>query len=141
MRGGLFNEADIALRLDLISEEFGELQEAIFSWNMAETMDGKVSALIDIADALADLDYVVNGAFVAFGLPGTELCEEVHRSNMTKLDRNGDPILREDGKVLKSDLYEPPQLMTVLIDSGHLKADLDEGDEIMAIYMSGDIYA
>lgn len=39
--------------------------------------------------------------------------QEVQRSNMTKLDKDGNPIFREDGKLLKSDQYVPPDLVTV----------------------------
>jgi hypothetical protein len=40
---------------------------------------------------------------------------EVHRSNMSKLGEDGRPLLREDGKVLKSHLYKPPNVCGVLV--------------------------
>lgn len=92
----------IDLRIDLISEEFEELQLAI---------DGV--DIVEVADALADLLYVVYGAGHAFGLDLDACFEEVHRSNMSKLE-NGEPLLREDGKVLKGKDYSPPDLKTVL---------------------------
>lgn len=49
-----------------------------------------------------------------------ELFNEVHRSNMSKLDANGNPIYREDGKVLKSDLYFRPNLKEILIKNGRI---------------------
>lgn len=63
------------LRVDLIAEELKELQEAINDNNMVE-----------IADALCDLQYVLAGAVLEFGLADKfkALFDEVHRSNMSK---------------------------------------------------------
>lgn len=67
--------------------------------------------LVGIADALADLAYVVIGAAVAHGLTRfPEIFAEIHRSNMSKLGVDGNPLLRADGKVLKSPDYSPPDL-------------------------------
>jgi predicted HAD superfamily Cof-like phosphohydrolase len=88
-----------ALRLDLITEEVQELQDALANRNMLE-----------IADALTDILYVVYGAGHAFGIDLDDCFNEVHRSNMTKLGPDGRPIYREDGKVLKGENYEPPNL-------------------------------
>ena len=44
----------------------------------------------------------------------TELFNEVHMSNMSKLDKNGNPIFREDGKVIKSHLFREPELKSIL---------------------------
>lgn len=115
---GLFSVEQIELRVRLIDEEVNELKSALESW----LNDGPaISTLTEIADALADIDYVVQGAAIAFGLPLDELGTEVHRSNMTKLDENGDAIYREDGKVLKGPLYEPPDLLRVLYEEGILE--------------------
>jgi predicted HAD superfamily Cof-like phosphohydrolase len=95
--------AGTALRVRLIKEELQELEDALAAGDFVE-----------VADALADLDYVVNGAAVAFGIYLPHITKEVHRSNMTKLDENGDPILREDGKVLKGPLYTPPHIVKAL---------------------------
>ena len=78
------------LRLELISEEFSELAQAIDDRDM-----------IQIADALTDLLYVVYGAGHSFGIDLDECFKEVHSSNMSKLGPNGKPIHREDGKVMK----------------------------------------
>jgi len=40
--------------------------------------------------------------------------DEIHRSNMSKLDENGQPIFREDGKILKSNLYFKPEIKRIL---------------------------
>ena len=91
------------LRLDLVEEELEELQYAIDNQNMVE-----------VADALTDLLYVVYGAGHAFGIDLDECFKEVHQSNLSKLGPDFRPIKREDGKVLKPDTYFPPDLKTVL---------------------------
>lgn len=91
------------LRVDLIQEELDELKEAL-----------EAEDIVEVADALADLKYVVEGAMVAFGLPSDELLEEVHRSNMSKLDENGRVLRREDGKILKSPLFSKPDLKSII---------------------------
>jgi predicted HAD superfamily Cof-like phosphohydrolase len=69
-----------------------------------------------VADALTDLAYVVFGTYVAHGLQDVAeaLFDEVHRSNMSKLDENGRPIYRPDGKVLKSNRFREPDLAAIL---------------------------
>jgi predicted HAD superfamily Cof-like phosphohydrolase len=91
------------LRLDLIAEEFSELKAAVGEGN-----------LVEIADALTDILYVTYGAAHAFGIPIDECFEEVQRSNMSKLDIDGRPIFREDGKVIKGPNYSKPDLQMVL---------------------------
>lgn len=67
--------ARAALRVELLTEELKELQEAINN-----------NDLIEVADALCDLQYVLAGAILEFGLGDTfkALFDEVHRSNMSK---------------------------------------------------------
>ena len=91
------------LRLELIAEELGELEEAI---------DNK--DLVEIADALTDILYVTYGAGHAFGLDLDACFREVQRSNMSKLGEDGKPIYREDGKVLKGSNYSEPDLKKTL---------------------------
>ena len=91
------------LRLDLIDEELDELHYAIDNKDMVE-----------IADALGDLLYVVYGAGHAFGIDLDECFKEIHASNMSKLGPDGKPIKREDGKVLKPDTFFPPDLKSIL---------------------------
>ena len=91
------------LRVDLIEEELDELQLGIDNQN-----------IIEIADALTDLLYVVYGAGQAFGIDLDECFQEVHCSNMSKLGEDGRPIKREDGKVMKPSTYFPPDLKTIL---------------------------
>lgn len=93
------------LRIDLIEEELGELRNAI--------IDGD-GTLIDVADALSDLLYVVYGAGHSFGIDLDKCFEEVHSSNMSKLGEDGKPIYREDGKVLKGESFREPNLNKIL---------------------------
>ena len=87
----------VNLRLDLIEEESTELLRSVLSRD-----------IVGVADALADLLYVVIGAALEFGIPLDSVVHEVHQSNMSKLDENGKPIYREDGKVLKGpNFFEP----------------------------------
>ena len=91
------------LRLELIQEELDELSEAVADRDM-----------IEIAEALTDLLYVVYGAGHAFGIELDECFHEVHRSNMSKLGGNGRPIHREDGKVMKGPGFFEPDLESIL---------------------------
>lgn len=91
------------LRLELIREELEELHKA------ADDKD-----LVEVADALTDLLYVVYGAGHAFGIDLDECFLEVHSSNMSKLGEDGRPIYREDGKVLKGPNYFQPDLEGIL---------------------------
>ena len=92
------------LRIDLISEELEELQLAITN-----------NDIVEVADALTDLLYVVYGAGHAFGIDLDECFMEVHDSNMSKLGEDGKPIYREDGKVLKGPGYFPPNLEEIVV--------------------------
>jgi len=71
---------------------------------------------VEIADALGDQLYILCGTLLRHGLQHKieEVFMEIQRSNMSKLDRNGKPIYREDGKVLKSELYFKPDIEKVL---------------------------
>lgn len=92
------------LRINLIDEEMSEFVTAIFR-----------DDIVEVADALGDLIYVVIGAALEYGIPLEAVVTEIHRSNMSKLDENGNPIYREeDGKVLKGPDYFPPNLKGVL---------------------------
>ena len=101
------NDETMELRIDLIEEELGELQNAIID------ADG---TLVDVADALSDLLYVVYGAGHSFGIDLDKCFAEVHRSNMSKLDESGNPIYREDGKVLKGPDFTEPDLESMIYE-------------------------
>jgi len=83
------------LRINLIEEEFEELKEAY-----------KNQDLLEVADALGDLLYVVFGAAVSHGLDLDAIFREIHRSNMTKVGGHKGP----DGKWIKPDSYSPANL-------------------------------
>jgi predicted HAD superfamily Cof-like phosphohydrolase len=91
------------LRVELIDEEFKELKDAL-----------EAGDIVEVADALTDILYVVYGAGLAFGIPLDECFEEVQRSNMSKLGEDGKPIYREDGKVLKGPNYFRPNLKRII---------------------------
>lgn len=85
------------LRKKLIKEEAKEVCDAIDEGTMT-----------DIAKELADLLYVTYGTAVSMGIDIEHIFELVHKSNMSKLDKTGKPLVREDGKILKgSEYYEP----------------------------------
>lgn len=90
------------LRINLLAEELGELKEALQNNDIVETLD-----------ALIDLQYVLDGAFLSFGLHDVKdaAFAEVQRSNMSKLGADGKPIRREsDGKILKGPNFFEPDL-------------------------------
>jgi predicted HAD superfamily Cof-like phosphohydrolase len=95
----------LALRLRLLEEELDEYREAATAGD-----------LVGIADALTDLAYVLFGTYVSHGLQNVadELFAEVQRSNMSKLDGQGRPVVRADGKVLKSEMFSEPELGPIL---------------------------
>jgi predicted HAD superfamily Cof-like phosphohydrolase len=93
------------LRYDLMAEENKEYLEA------AQNND-----LIAVADALGDMLYVLCGTILEHGLQHKieAIFDEIHRSNMSKLDAKGKPIYREDGKVIKGPNYSEPNLFAIL---------------------------
>lgn len=72
--------------------------------------------LVEIADALGDMLYVLCGTIVEHGLQDKidEVFEEIQKSNMSKLGSDGKPIYREDGKVMKGPGYFKPNIAKVL---------------------------
>lgn len=106
------------LRVSLIAEELLELCEALnISLSIANGMvhSAKITSdtpidMVEAADALADLDYVVAGGNVVFGFPAEKIVSHVHDSNMSKLGEDGKPIYREDGKIMKGPNYWKPNI-------------------------------
>ncbi len=99
------DEKSVLLRYKLMREENEEYLEA------AQNGD-----LVEVADALGDMLYILCGTILSHGMQHkiAEVFEEIQRSNMSKLDKNGQPIYREDGKVMKSDLYFKPNIKEIL---------------------------
>lgn len=98
-------EAEMELRFRLMQEENEEYLEA-----------AKNGDIVEIADALGDQLYILCGTILKHGLQHkiAEVFQEIQRSNMSKLDADGKPIYREDGKVMKSELYFRPDIQTIL---------------------------
>jgi predicted HAD superfamily Cof-like phosphohydrolase len=96
---------EVQLRFDLMKEENEEYLEAALN-----------NDIVEIADALGDQLYILCGTILRHGLQDkiVEVFEEIQRSNMSKLDADGKPIYREDGKVLKSDRYFKPNIAAIL---------------------------
>ena len=96
---------EFELRFNLMKEENEEYLEA-----------AKRGDIVEIADALGDQLYILCGTILRHGLQDKiiEVFQEIQRSNMSKLDEYGKPIYREDGKVLKSNLYFKPDIKTIL---------------------------
>lgn len=101
---GLSSDELIELRIKLLSEEVEEYAEA------ARTGD-----LVEVLDALADIAYILAGTIINHGMQEIydDAFDEVHRSNMAKLV-DGKVIRREDGKVMKPEGWQPPQLAKFL---------------------------
>ena len=93
----------IKLRINLIKEELLELEIALSEKNIEET-----------ADALTDILYVTYGAGHAFGIDLDKCFNEVQKSNMSKLDKFGNPIYNDQGKVMKGPLYFKPNFKKIL---------------------------
>ena len=93
------------LRFNLMKEENEEYLEA------ANNND-----LVEVADALGDMLYILCGTIIEHGMQYKieEVFDEIQRSNMSKLGENGEPIYREDGKVLKGPNYFKPNIDAIL---------------------------
>lgn len=114
----------IALRLSLIMEEVAELWDALYGTRAGEvirtateealTLDDGARDLVETADALGDIDYVLAGTALVFGIPHADVVAEIHASNMSKAGSDGKPVLREDGKILKGPNFFRPNIADVL---------------------------
>jgi predicted HAD superfamily Cof-like phosphohydrolase len=101
------NETDFGkqseLYVDLVIEEFRELMTAYANRDMVE-----------IADACADLKWVIEGLEHTLNIPQQEVWNEVARSNLSKISQTGKVIKREDGKVLKPEGWSPPDIRAII---------------------------
>lgn len=114
----------VNMRMKLIAEEFAELVGAVYGKNARKTiedayqkavsLDDQTRDVIESADALADLTYVIYGMALEMGIPLSKVLSQVQASNLSKLDANGKPIYREDGKVLKGPDFFPPNIAQAL---------------------------
>jgi predicted HAD superfamily Cof-like phosphohydrolase len=74
--------------------------------------------LVEVADALGDVDVINEGTRIEFGIDGEPISDEIFRSNMSKLNIKGEPLYRADGKVAKGPLYSPPNIKDELVRQG-----------------------
>jgi len=114
-----FNVKDLDLCRKLITEEYEEVDDELYQHHgeadlnlepvTFETHPSSYSKE-RLTKELCDLIYVSCYTANKFGLPLEEAFKRVHESNLSKLDDNGKPLLREDGKILKSSNYNPANL-------------------------------
>ncbi|MGW1539966.1 pyrophosphohydrolase domain-containing protein [Streptomyces sp. NPDC002309] len=85
----------------------------------AEVAEVSVTGPLDkLAHELADVVYVAYGTALVHGIDLDAVISEIHRSNMTKLGPDGRVTRRADGKVLKGEHYEAPDVAAVLRRQG-----------------------
>jgi predicted HAD superfamily Cof-like phosphohydrolase len=121
------NDAVVRMRMRLIAEEFFELMAATFNENAFSELQrlergvleviNDYPVLVDLpewCDATVDLDYVVEGARISFGVNTQPLWLAVQKANMAKL---AGPT-REDGKKLKPEGWTPPDIAQLLRAQG-----------------------
>lgn len=108
------------MRMSLIAEEFAELMGAIYGPRARAIIEAATAEavaadegerdVIEAADALADLVYVVYGMAIESGMNLDSVLAEVQASNLSKLMPDGSVKLREDGKVLKGPNFFQPNI-------------------------------
>lgn len=93
------------LRIRLLREEVAELETAL-----------KENNPVEVIDALSDIQYILDGTYLALGFHEIKIkgVRVAHESNMKKLDENGQPIIRADGKILKPDGWVPPDFKKLI---------------------------
>ena len=108
-----WNISLLELRMKLIKEEASEVSTE-FASMIVDLERGKSITLqqkTNLLKELCDLQYVLSGACVALGLDEFQVAfNRVHKSNMSKLGKDGKPVYRKDGKVIKGENYKPPVL-------------------------------
>ena len=93
------------LRGTLIAEEHSEYFHA-----------ERRNDMVEIADAMGEMIVVIAGTAIEYGIPLDVIFNEIHKANMAKLDANGKPIKRYDGKILKPVGWTPPNIRRILYD-------------------------
>lgn len=119
----------LAFRKKLIGEEVEELYAEIYKARAEIDAGGSITreTLAAMMKELADVQYILSGMVVTFGMPADRVFERVHQSNMSKLGHDGKPVRRDDGKVMKGPNYHPPALDD-LIDVIPVGDDADARD-------------
>lgn len=105
----------LKLRFNLIREESDELLDEIerIEIGLDDGFSVTEENIGPLLKEMADLQYVLSGLAVTFGLPLEQAFLDVHKSNMTKLGRDGKPIVRSDGKLLKGPDYKEPDMKSL----------------------------
>ena len=116
---GIPAEVDLMLGRRMLAEEVDEMGEAIEAMVAAQEAGDTVAAreaLVDYADALGDVVYVVIGRAVQAGIDLQAVLEEISASNMSKIDWvNREPwVVKPDGKIGKDHHYRAPDLWSVM---------------------------
>lgn len=122
-------EAVVKLRVKMVLEEVVEMIESCYDLEQYTTIREDLRSiqydlecietnvdLVDLADSLADIDYVVEGMRNSFGINGAPIADEVHRSNMAKFGPGS--WKRKDGKLMKPPGWKSPNVGQMLIDQG-----------------------
>lgn len=133
-------EERVHLKMDLIAEEFFELVEAVYgdsasryiagTWSTVKKLDDHTRDVVKAADGLGDLDYVIAGLAIEANIPHDRVVENIHASNMSKLDENGEAIVSDGvtpdpydgkvkpkGKILKGPNYFEPNIEEILFEA------------------------
>ena len=105
---GYGDQSELYMRL--IAEEFNELMQAYADRD-----------IVEIADACADLKWVIEGLEHTMQLPQQQIWDEVARSNLAKISDDGTVLRREDGKILKPHDWTTPDIKTILVDHPDFK--------------------
>lgn len=101
----------------LISEEDWILRHKLMKEENQEYLDAcATNDLVEVADALGDQLYILCGTILKHGMQHKieEIFDEIQKSNLSKLDEQGNPIFRGDGKILKGVNYFEPNIKNIL---------------------------
>lgn len=101
----------------LVKENIFELRHRLMEEENNEYLEAcQKEDIVGVADALGDQLYILCGTILKHGLQHKieEVFDEIHASNLSKLDADGNPIFREDGKIMKSNRYFKPDIKKIL---------------------------
>ena len=109
---GCANQPTVDLPENILDLRFRLMEEE----NLEYLVAAKNKDMVEVADALGDMLYILCGTIISHGLQNKieEIFQEIQSSNMSKLGKNGKPIYREDGKVLKGPNYFKPDIRKIL---------------------------
>lgn len=122
-------EDRIRARMRFIAEEFLEALDAVFASGHPALIDARealnsmisdapiIVDLPEFADALGDLDYVIEGTRQEFGIDGAPIAKAIHATNMAKFPRYGVAKI-VDGKIQKPAGWKPPDIAAELCAQG-----------------------